>query len=86
MAKISMHYKFPIDGLKWIPYVIGWIFGVFNLMFWLILLIVGVLSKDKHRFIDKTFHEVVYVYGVVCIGIILMILIIASFMLKMSIS
>lgn len=79
---VSIRHKFPIEGLKWLPYVIGIIFGIFNLIYWLIQLVVGVVSKDKHKYIDYTFHEVTYYYGLVIIGFILLAIIIASFFLS----
>jgi hypothetical protein len=82
-SKISLKHKFPIDGLKWIPYVIGWIFGFFQLFFWILQFIVALFSEDKHKFIDKTFHDVVYYYGVVCIGVILLVIIIWAFYLAL---
>lgn len=84
-SNISVKYKFPIEGLKWIPYVVGWVFGVFSLIFWLLILIVGVLSKDKHRFIDQNIHNVVYIYGVVIIALILIFLITGAFLISLLI-
>jgi hypothetical protein len=83
---ISLKRNFPIDGLKWIPYLIGWILGVFFTPFWIILLIVGVLSKDKHEFIDVSLHNTVYIWGIFCIGFILFMMIFASIFMAIAAS
>lgn len=75
---VSLRQKFPIVGLKWLPYCLGWIFGVGNLVFWWILLIVGLIQKDRHKFIDRTIHEVIFIYGLVCIGLILVAVILSA--------
>ncbi len=62
--KVTSENKFPINGIKWVPYIAGWIFGVFNLVFWIIIAIVGVLSKNKHKFIDEDIHTVVMIWGI----------------------
>lgn len=80
---VSVKRKFPIDGLKWIPYSIGWIFGVFFQPFWIVLFIVGLLSQDKHYFIDVQIHNFVYVWGIICIGLILLAIIFASFLMTL---
>ena len=81
-SSVSLKQEFPISGLKWLPYIIGWVFGVFNLLFWLIQLIVGAFMEDKHKFIDRVFHEVIYYYGLVCIALIFVALITGTFMIN----
>ena len=67
--------KFPIKGgLMWFFYIVGWFFAVFNMFFWLVELIAAILSEDKHKFIDVTFHKIVYIWGV--ISVVLFILVI----------
>lgn len=66
--------KFNIEGIDYVPYVIGWILGVFNIIFWIIVLIAGLASENKHRFIDYTLHKIVYVYGIVMIILIVLLL------------
>lgn len=55
--------SFP-EGFEWIFYIVGWVAGVFNLVFWILLLVFGLLSKDKHRFIDDDLHRIVYYWGI----------------------
>ncbi len=83
---ISLKQRFPIEGLKWIPYLIGWILGVFFTPFWIILLIVGFLSNDKHQFIDVGLHNTVYIWGIFCIGMILFMVIFASIFMAITAS
>lgn len=62
VKKVETTY-FHATGAKLIPYVFGWVFGVFNLVFWWVVLIAGVLSGNKHEFIDSTLHKIVYIWG-----------------------
>lgn len=78
--------KFKLEGIDYIPYVMGWILGVFNLIFWLILLIAGLASENKHRFVDYTLHKIVYIYGIVMIILILLVLSILIFLMFLGIS
>ena len=78
--------KFKIEGIDYIPYVVGWILGVFNLIFWFILLIVGLASENKHKFVDYTLHKIVYVYGIVMIILIFLALSILIFLMFLGIS
>lgn len=78
--------RFKLEGLMYIPYVIGWVLGIFNIIFWAILLIVGLVSEDKHKFIDYTLHKFVYIYGIVMMVLLLMFLIIFMLLLMLGIT
>lgn len=82
-SAVSVKRKFPIDGLKWIPYSIGWFFGIFFQPFWIVVFVMGLISQDKHHFIDVQIHDIVYVWGIICIGLILLAIIFASFLMAL---
>ena len=78
--------KFKLEGIDYIPYVLGWILGVFNLIFWIILLIVALVSENKHRFIDYTLHKFVYIYGIIMIVLILIFIFFIILLLMLGIT
>lgn len=58
--------NFPIQGpLMWFFYIIGWMFGIFNLFFWITELIAGITAENKNKFINITFHKIVYIWGII---------------------
>ncbi len=77
---------FKLEGIDYVPYVLGWILGVFNLIFWIIILIAGLASENRHRFIDYTLHKIVYIYGIVMIILILIVLAIIMLLLMLGVS
>lgn len=82
----SENKKFNLVGIDYVPYVIGWILGVFNIIFWIILLVAGLASENKHKFIDYTLHKIVYIYGIVMIILIVLILFIFILLLLLGIT
>ena len=55
---------FPIKGWKWIFYVIGWITGALNVLFWLIMYMAHLTREEDTKFINNNFHKRVYYWGI----------------------
>jgi len=57
--------EFPIKGWKWIFYIIGWITGALNLLFWLIMILAYLIYNPKDPLFNNAFHRRVYIWGLV---------------------
>lgn len=70
-----------IRGWQWIFYVIGWITGVFQPLFWIIIgLSYLIMDRPKEiKFLNKKLHERVFYWG--CAVFIIMWLSFVGFML-----
>ena len=50
---------------QWAFYVFGWLSGVANILFWLIMLALHTVHNYGEPFFNKQFHRRVYVWGIV---------------------
>ena len=56
--------SFKIKSWKWIFYVIGWIAGVLNLLFWAIMFIVWGVYIDRYsNFINPATNKFIFIWG-----------------------
>ena len=87
MAKKIQDNSFPIKGWKMIFYAFGWLTGVLNLLFWL-LMAIFYFAKDKDEgkpFFNPDFHKRVFWWGVViAVLIVVLILLFGVFVTRTS--
>jgi hypothetical protein len=76
--------KFPITGLKWIPYIIGWATGVFSLLFWLIMVVANYVYNKNDPFFNNDFHRRVYYWGLVFTALIFVAIVSIVFMFSFA--
>jgi len=74
ISKSAIKNKINFKWWQWIFYVIGWIAGFANLLFWIIMYAAYLMHNYGDPFFSKDFHRRVYVWGIVIT--ILMILVI----------
>lgn len=63
LAFISEKPKFA--WWQWVFYVVGWVSGALNLLFWLIMLVIHSAKEYGDPFFNKAFHKRVVVWGMV---------------------
>jgi hypothetical protein len=61
ISSSTMKSKVEFKWWQWILYVIGWLFGVANLFFWLIMF---ANFRNQRPFFGKKFHKGVYFWGI----------------------
>jgi hypothetical protein len=79
IAKSAVKNKLKFRWWEWIFYVLGWIAGAGNLLFWLIMLGAHQLKNMGEPFFSKTFHKRVVIWGVVITAVNVVLLLIALF-------
>lgn len=57
--------KIEFKWWQWIFYVLGWVFGVGNLLFWMIMSGLHLTNNYGDPFFNNDFHRRVYVWGIV---------------------
>jgi hypothetical protein len=72
--------KFPITGWKWVFYILGWLFGFLNLLFWLIMYALHMANNYGDPFFNKDFHRRVYIWGIVITILIISALVMVFFL------
>lgn len=73
---ISISYKKRQVKFKhWMLYVIGWIWGLFNPIFWFIMILAHLQYNWGEPFFNARFHKRVYYFGIFVFATILIILI-----------
>ena len=53
----------PLKWWQWIFYIIGWITGITNLVFWIIMYGLHEANNHGEPFFNKDFHQRVYQWG-----------------------
>ncbi|MFH1787458.1 MAG: hypothetical protein ABH811_01570 [archaeon] len=66
-----MNKELPIKSWRWIFYILGWIFGALNLVFWAWQYLMYMGDEKSDKFISNQFHKRVYYWGVLFTAIIL---------------
>ncbi len=64
---------------QWILYFIGWITGIFNLTFWLIMYVAHLIYDYEEPFFNKKFHQRVYKWGLVMSIVLILIIVLSLF-------
>lgn len=63
---------FPIrKGWQWFFYVLGWIGGALNLVFWIVQLIAYAIQQPR-RFFGPMFHRIVMYWGMVTLAVLVL--------------
>ncbi|MGV8141335.1 MAG: hypothetical protein ACP5NW_02750 [Candidatus Woesearchaeota archaeon] len=64
ITRSLLNCNFELRWYQWIFYVIGWISGIMNILFWIIMYAIR-LSKEEESFVNRNFHKRVFWFGVV---------------------
>lgn len=56
--------NFPIKNWQWFFYIIGWISGIFNLLFWFVMFILFAINDKNASFFNNNLHKRVYYWGI----------------------
>ncbi len=72
--------NFPIKGLQWIFYILGWVTGAFNLVFWFVVFILFAISDKNLPFFNNNLHKRVYYWGILNSIILFLLLPLAMFL------
>lgn len=59
--KNELHFKW----WQWLFYLIGWLVGFANLLFWLIISGIYLANNYGEPFFNKDFHKRVYIWGII---------------------
>jgi len=55
----------PINGpIQWLFYIIGWLLGSLNPVFWIMLYMAYIVYDQEEKFINPMFHKRVYLFGI----------------------
>ncbi|MBT5023025.1 hypothetical protein HOK51_05175 [Candidatus Woesearchaeota archaeon] len=65
ISKSTIKNKVTFKWWQWIFYVLGWMFGFANLLFWLIMYGIHMSKNYGDPFFNKDFHRRVYIWGIV---------------------
>jgi len=65
ISKSTLKNQIQLKWWQWIFYVIGWIAGFANILFWLIMYCLHMAHDYGSPFFGKEFHRRVYVWGIV---------------------
>ena len=75
--------NFPNKSWQWPFYIFGWL-SIFNLLFWLVQVIVYLVKHRNEDFFNEDFHKIVFYFGLVeliLLGIFLILAILALIIL-----
>lgn len=64
-SKSAIKNKVEFKWWQWIFYIMGWLAGFANLLFWLIMYGIHMACNYGDPFFSKDFHRRVYVWGIV---------------------
>lgn len=55
----------PINGpIQWLFYIIGWLSGSLNPVFWAMMYMTYLVYDKEEKFINPKFHRRVYLFGI----------------------
>ena len=66
-VKSAVKNKVNFKWWQWIIFSFGWILGIFNIIFWAIMLALHYAKNYNQKFFNKDFHKRVYLWGIVMI-------------------
>lgn len=83
ISRSVVRNKITFKWWQWLVYIVGWLVGAWNLVFWLIMYGIHMAKNYGEPFFNKDFHRIVYVWGIV-MGCFFFIVIVGYFLFFMS--
>lgn len=64
VSKLAIKSKIQFNLWQWFFYVLGWMFGFANLLFWFIMYGTHMFKNYGEPFFNRDFHRRVYIWGI----------------------
>ncbi len=65
ISKSAIKNKINFKWWQWVFYIIGWVVGFANLLFWIIMYVAYLMHNYGDPFFSKDFHRRVYIWGII---------------------